>query len=261
MADAQIVFNAAEDYERFMGRWSRAIGEQFLDWVAPAKKARWLDVGCGTGAFCELIIARCAPASVNGIDPSPEQVAYAKKSVPRADFRVAGADALPFDDRTFDIVVSALVLHFLPDRAQAVREMRRVARPGGIVAGYTWRRTASATDAPYGPMKRGFEAIGATFMSSPLVPEADLPGLAATIGACGLSNVELRTFDATLGYQDFADYWDTMAIPFTPTGRSMAALDDKGRAALRAHMQKALPVAADGAIRYSATAVAFKATA
>jgi len=81
MADVKIVFNAAEDYERFMGRWSRAIGEQFLNWVRPSKNARWLDVGCGTGAFSELIIKRCAPASVNGIDPSPEQIAYAKKTV------------------------------------------------------------------------------------------------------------------------------------------------------------------------------------
>ena len=72
MADNTTVFNAADDYERFMGRWSRVIGEKFLNWLAPPANARWLDVGCGTGAFSELIAKRCAPASLAGIDPSPD---------------------------------------------------------------------------------------------------------------------------------------------------------------------------------------------
>jgi ubiquinone/menaquinone biosynthesis C-methylase UbiE len=74
MAEVKIAFDAADDYERFMGRWSRAVGEEFLAWLAPPTSARWLDVGCGTGAFSALI-QRCAPTSIVGIDPSPEQVA------------------------------------------------------------------------------------------------------------------------------------------------------------------------------------------
>ena len=75
MAEARIAFDAAEDYERFMGAWSRAIGERFLAWLGAPRAARWLDVGCGTGAFSELVLRLCAPASLTGILPSPEQIA------------------------------------------------------------------------------------------------------------------------------------------------------------------------------------------
>jgi ubiquinone/menaquinone biosynthesis C-methylase UbiE len=113
MADNTTVFNAADDYERFMGRWSRALGEKFLDWFGAPSGARWLDVGCGTGAFSELIARRCAPSSINGIDPSPEQVAYAREHFPRFRFEVGDSAAMPFPDGEFDVVASALVIHFI----------------------------------------------------------------------------------------------------------------------------------------------------
>ena len=89
-------FTDGDAYERFMGRWSRTAGETFLDWLALPPGLRWLDVGCGTGAFTELLIARCAPAMVDGIDPSEDQIAYARKTPgrgarPPAQRRCAGA--------------------------------------------------------------------------------------------------------------------------------------------------------------------------
>src|SRR5215210_4435402 len=101
MADNTTVFNAADDYERFMGRWSRAIGEKFLAWLAPPLDARWLDVGCGTGAFSELIQRRCAPQSIVGIDPAPAQVEYAQKKFPTVSFQVADSIDMPFGDDEF----------------------------------------------------------------------------------------------------------------------------------------------------------------
>src|SRR5437870_180103 len=119
MPSTQITFDAADDYERYMGRWSRAIGEKFLAWLNAPKGARWLDVGCGTGAFSELILRHGAPKSLTGIDPSPEQIDFAKKQLPDLTFRVADSMALPFGQDEFDVVASALVIHFIPDRARA----------------------------------------------------------------------------------------------------------------------------------------------
>jgi ubiquinone/menaquinone biosynthesis C-methylase UbiE len=82
MAETKIVFDAADDYERFMGIWSRAIGARFLAWVGAPRNARWLDVGCGTGAFSELIMRHAAPASLTGIDPSQDQIDYVRKRLP-----------------------------------------------------------------------------------------------------------------------------------------------------------------------------------
>src|SRR4051812_36576821 len=140
MATNEIRFDDGAAYERYMGKWSRLVGESFLDWLAPKPGLRWLDVGCGNGAFTELIVERCAPAAVQGIDLSEGQLAYARtRSASRvAEFRQGDAMAQPFGDDTFDAAVMALVIFFVADPATGVAEMARVVRPGGIVAAYAW---------------------------------------------------------------------------------------------------------------------------
>lgn len=110
MAEAGFFIDAAA-YERLMGRWSRAAGEQFLDWLSLPQGLRWLDAGCGTGAFTSLVLERCAPCAMSAIDLSDDQITYAKKSLTAdaLDFRVGDAQCLPFADRTFDVAVMALV--------------------------------------------------------------------------------------------------------------------------------------------------------
>src|SRR5689334_24915544 len=94
MGNEEIRFDDGAAYERYMGTWSRLAGEAFLDWVAPKPGGRWLDVGCGNGAFTELIFERSAPASVKGIDPSEPQLEYARKRFAErpAEFLKADAD-------------------------------------------------------------------------------------------------------------------------------------------------------------------------
>jgi ubiquinone/menaquinone biosynthesis C-methylase UbiE len=129
-------FEDAKGYERLMGSASRAAGSVFLEWLDPPAGARWLDVGCGTGAFTGLIIDRCSPRSVHAIDPSKPQIEHARRQLSgmRVDLRVADAQALPFKDAAFDLAACALTINFVPDRTRALSEMCRVVRPGGFVA-------------------------------------------------------------------------------------------------------------------------------
>jgi SAM-dependent methyltransferase len=258
---AQVTFNDADAYERYMGRWSRAIGETFLAWLAPPNNARWLDLGCGTGAFTGLILKHCAPASVTGIDPAPAQVEHARKNYPAADFHIGDSMALPFGDDTFDVVASALVLHFIPDRTKALAEMRRVAPPGGLVSGYTWERSPTSKGAPYVPMMKGLQSIGVEPTTSPTVPEADLDGLRESVMRAGFHDINVTIIEATQSYRDFDDYWQVQTMAFHPIGKSVAALGDKQRGELRDAMRKMLPPDSDGKITYKARAVAFKARA
>jgi ubiquinone/menaquinone biosynthesis C-methylase UbiE len=126
-------FTDGQAYERLMGRWSRIAAETFLHWLDAPKNLNWLDVGCGNGAFTEELIARCAPAAISAIDPSDEQLAYARTrpSVKMTEFRVGDGENLPFDDGTFDVAVMALVISFLRDPNKAAAEMARVVRPDG----------------------------------------------------------------------------------------------------------------------------------
>jgi SAM-dependent methyltransferase len=259
MAEAKVTFDAAGDYERFMGRWSRSIGEEFLNWFDPAAGGRWLDVGCGTGAFSELILRRCAPQSLVGIDPSPAQIDYVRRLLPDQTFRVADSMDLPFGDDEFDVVASALVIHFIPDRGKAFAEMWRVLRPGGLVGGYTWKRTPATDFAPYVPMLRGVESIGGEALRSPVVPEGSADGMRATLAAAGFGDIAMTEFEISQTFRDFDEYWEVQTLPFSPPGKSVARLDDAQRARLRDHMREVLPTEKDGSITYSATALAGKA--
>src|SRR5262245_54081919 len=110
MTDA-IRFEDGAAYERYMGKWSQLVGATFLDWLAPRTGLRWLDVGCGNGAFTEMAIGRCVPASVDGIDPSEEQLSFARTraATRAARFHRADAMALPFGGAAFDVAVMPLV--------------------------------------------------------------------------------------------------------------------------------------------------------
>jgi SAM-dependent methyltransferase len=257
MADTTTVFNAADDYERFMGRWSRAIGERFLGWLKPPPNARWLDVGCGTGAFSELIAAGCAPGTLAGIDPSPEQIGYAREHFPRFQFEVADAAAIPFPDAAFDVVASALVLHFIPDRRAAFAEMRRVLATGGIVGGYTWKREGMKEFAAYAPVINGLAAIGVSPPHSVPVEESSVAGMIDSLEAAGFGDVEAIEIEVGQTYPDFEQYWRAQIVPFSRSGKAVLALDDARRERLREYLRETLP-AADGTITYSALAVAGK---
>ena len=152
-------FTDGETYERLMGRWSRSVGVQFLDWLDLPKGLRWLDVGCGNGAFTEVLAAHVTPSELTGVDPSKEQIAFAKirEGAKLAQFRVGDAQALPFSDGSFEVAIMALVISFVPDPAKAVSEMARVVRPGGMVAAYMWD---SSNSSPHGPLYATMSALG-----------------------------------------------------------------------------------------------------
>src|SRR5262249_25691190 len=125
MAEQSIRFQDGDAYDRGMSPWSQLAGQLFLEWFAPPAGLRWLDVGCGTGAFTELIIQSCAPVETQGVDPNESQLAVARvRSGARgAVFAPGDAMALPFDSGRFDAAVMALVVYFVPDPAKGVAEM------------------------------------------------------------------------------------------------------------------------------------------
>src|SRR6185312_9135920 len=133
-------WSSGDAYEPYVGRWSRLVAQQFLLWLDVAPGSAWLDVGCGTGALTQAILSEAQPHAVRGLDLSPDYVAYARKHAPdlRAQFAVADAQALPEAAATYDAVVSALALNFVPQPERAAAEMARVTHKPGVVAAYVW---------------------------------------------------------------------------------------------------------------------------
>jgi trans-aconitate methyltransferase len=254
-------WSSGSAYESYIGRWSRLVAPVFLDWLVIPPGRRWLDAGCGTGALTEAILARCQPSSVVGVDPSEPFVAHARTSVvdARATFEVGTAAETGLADDDVDVVVSALVLNFVPDVSATLAEARRVLSPGGVVAGYVWdyaegmqllRRfwdSAAAVD----PAARVMDE-GARFEHA--APEP----LAAAFAAAGLSAVDVRPIDISTVFVDFNDLW-TPFLGGTGVGPAyVASLGEVARDALRRRLQASLDVEPDGSIRLMARAWAVR---
>src|SRR5512146_2937651 len=126
-------------YERYVGRWSRRVAPLFLSWLQIPLGRRWVDVGCGTGALCAAILDHCAPSSVAGVEPSEGFLETARENLAkRAALHLGSATAIPLEDSSADVVVSGLVLNFIPDQRAALAEMARVTGGAGTIGAYVW---------------------------------------------------------------------------------------------------------------------------
>jgi len=259
--DAAIRFDDGAAYECFMGRWSRAAGVLFLDWLAPPTQARWLEIGCGSGAFTALIHERCHPAAIVALDPAPAQIAYARRRMDANGimFHVAAAEALPCSDASQDIVVSALALNFIADRPTALREMRRAARAGGIIAGYVWDFAGGRT--PHAPLVVALRRLGIDGPPPPGGVDCALAALQSLFAGAGLAGIETAVLDIETTYPDFAAFWSAQTPSFSPTSRLIARMTAAQRAGLFDTLRATLPVRPDGSIAYPARAHAVKARA
>jgi ubiquinone/menaquinone biosynthesis C-methylase UbiE len=248
---------SGRSYESYVGRWSRVVAAEFVARLAVPPGARWLDVGAGTGALTETVLDCCAPAEVVGVEPSDAFRAYAATQVPdtRASFRAGSAQALPVDDHAFDVVVSGLVLNFVPDRPAALAEMRRAARPGGTIAAYVW-------DYP------GEMQLMTHFWAAAVALDSDALSLdeAARFDFCrpeplralftdaGLSDVDVDEIVVPTDFPDFDAYW-TPFLGGTGTAPAYAmSLSEKDRTALADALRARLPTADDGSIHLTARA-------
>ncbi len=257
MTAEPIRFNNGATYERFMGVWSQKAGHAFLDWLAPASAWHWLDVGCGNGAFTELLAMRCAPSAIEGIDPSMAQLTFAKQRPALRDvcFREGDAMALPLTDNSVDAAVMPLVIFFVPDPAKGVAEMVRVVRPGGSVSAYAWDMPGGGF--PYAMLQQALRDSGVDVPAPPNMQVSSLDGLTALWKEAGLVDVATHIITVERTFADFDDYWITVQGGPSVSG-AFAALGAEVVMAFKARVHGLLPVAADGSITVSARANAVK---
>ena len=257
MANQSIRFEDGDAYERAMTPWSQLAGRTFLEWLAPPAGLRWLDVGCGTGAFTELVLQRCAPVETQGVDPHEAQLAVARvrPCAGGAVFLQGDAMALPFDAGRFDAAVMALVIFFVPDPAKGVTEMARVVRPGGLVAAYGWDVLGGGF--PFDPVWVETRAAGVT---PPLPPNPGAAGMASLLDlwtGAGLHSVETREIVVERTFANFEQYWSTSTI----TGSVRPPLDAMTideREKLKARVRTRLQADAMGRLTHRARANAVK---
>ena len=257
MTQQPIRFDDGAAYERLMGIWSQKIGQIFLGWLAPAAGQSWIDVGCGNGAFSELLMQNCAPAEIQGIDPSEGQLAFARvRAGARGTiFQQGDAMALPFDAARFDVAVMALVIHFVPEPARGVAEMERVVRPGGTVTAYVWDQLNGGS--PTDPVNAELRAMGFTPLYPPSINASPLEALRGLWTGVGLQGIETHVITAERTFRDFDDFWTST----TGTGTLkpvLATMDAVAITQLQARVRARLPADPQGRITYASRANAIK---
>ena len=258
MSEAPSHFADGAAYERLMGRWSQLVGTTFLEWLGLPQGLKWLDVGCGNGAFTETLISQNAPGEVIGIDPSEGQLAYARSrpGAKIAKFQMAGAQHLPFPDNSFDVAVMPLVITFVPDPVEAVREMKRVVRPGGTVAAYMWDIAGGGL--PLEPIRAAMRSMGQDEANPPGFQASREDRMRAVWEQNGLTETETRLIRIRITYASFDDFWTSNSVPVGPSGVAIAKLSDDKKEELKNLLRGRLPSAGDGTISYEPFANAVK---
>jgi ubiquinone/menaquinone biosynthesis C-methylase UbiE len=257
MAEQEIRFDDGAAYERMMGIWSRIAGNVFLDWIAPRSGLRWIDVGCGNGAFTELIVARCAPAVVHGIDPSEGQLTFARTRLAAgvAEFHQGDAMALPFPNDGFDAAVMALVIFFVPDPTKGVAEMSRVVRPGGMVAAYAWDIPGGGL--PNEPIQAEMRAMGIKPLLPPNANAARIDALRDLWTGAGLDAIETHEIPIQRTFESFDDFW-TSSLLGGGVGPVIAAMPSSDVELLKTRVRSRLPTDATGHVTVNALANAVR---
>ncbi|HXX25628.1 MAG TPA: methyltransferase domain-containing protein [Pseudolabrys sp.] len=257
MAEPQIRFDDGAFYERMMGVWSRLAGEIFLDWVASVPGLRWVDVGCGNGAFSELIVERCAPASVDGVDPSEGQLAFAQtRPASRvAKFTQGDAMALPYPKASFDVATMALVIFFVPDPAKGVAEMVRVLRPGGLAAAYAWDMHGGGF--PWTIVQKEIAALGHKLMFPPSADASRIEAMRALWQGAGFTDVETRAIAVQRTF-DSVDEFLSIGLNTPSIGPVVKAMPANDVEALKTRLRAQLRPDKDGRVTLSAKANAVK---
>ena len=251
-------WTAGDLYEPYVGRWSRLVAREFVDWLALPAGIDWLDVGCGTGALSQAIVERADPRSLRGIDASPAFLAGARRSVSdsRARFDTGDARSLPFEARSVDAAVSGLALNFVPE---AAAELARVVRPGGCVAAYVWDYAEGME-----LMRRFWDAAVALDAAATELDEARRfpicrpEPLARLFADAGLDDVAVRAIDVPTVFRDFDDYWGPFLGGQGPAPGYALSLPEPRRDALRDRIRSTLPFADDGSIPLTARAWAVR---
>jgi len=253
-------WSAGRSYDHYMGRWSRKIAAEYLTWLNPEKASDWLEIGCGTGALTSAILQNCAPFSVLATDASEDFVHHVREIIkhPKVEFKAAPAQALPAEDNSIDIVTSALVLNFVPDRTAALKEMQRVLKPGGMLSFYIWDYPGGGIgfiDA-FWKAAATLDPKAAALDEGARFPYCTADGMAKLCAEAGLPDPDIAPIEIATEFPDFEAFWHPFTLGAGPAPGYCGSLTEEQQQALKTRLYEELDDG--GPVRLKAKAWAVK---
>ena len=237
----------ADAYDRHVGRYTDELATGLIRVAQVAPGQRALDIGCGPGAVTRALAAALGAENVTAIDPSEPFAAACRDRVPGADVRVGAAEQLPFEDAAFDVVLSQLVVNFMDDAPQALSEMSRVTKPGGVVAAAVWDYAEGMTFLRhFWDAARAVDPDAAARDEGMVMRYCSPPELEALWSGAGLHDVSTGELHASASYDSFEEMWQPLETGLGPSGAYAKALDPDRRAALKRTFHELLGSPAGG---------------
>jgi len=252
---------SGEAYEQFMGRWSRRLAKEFVDWLNPHSSWNWLEVGCGTGALTQAICLNADPAAVAACDPSAQFVAFARRSFnhPAATFLEAGAGELPRHEAGFDAAVSGLVLNFIPAPAEAVQAMSSRLRPGGMLAACVWDYAEGMQFLRiFWETAVEMDSEAAELDERRRFPICQPEALVELLECAGLERVDSQALEIATVFPDFDSFWAPFLGGTGSAPTYVGSLHPTAREKLRLRLKQRLVPDGDGPIQLTARAWAVR---
>ena len=256
-------WKSANSYEDYMGRWSRLVAPRFLAWLGIPPQRSWLDVGCGTGALTQAILSTADPKNVKGIDPSETFVAYARAQAgdKRASFVAGCLEEIASRAEKFDVIVSGLVLNFLPNPQNGLELMKRATSDHGTVAAYVWNYSTGMQLLSYfWDTAAELDTERAALHEGRRFAICEPQALKELYEGAGLNNISVKSLEIPTVFRDFDDYWQPFTWGQGPTGTYCATLDEQQQQVLMERTRTRLPVKTDGTISLTARAWAIRGT-
>ncbi len=250
-------WTSGSHYDQWMGRWSRLLAHEFLNWLDLPAGLRWLDVCCGSGVIAEAMVERNPPASIVGIDASPEQINFARqhRAQPNVTFQTGDVMALPFPDATFNVVVCGLGLNYTPSPVGALEEFCRVTAPGGTIAVYVWDYAQGARFLrEFWDTAIAIDSEAAASDQGRRFPICTEKGLRNIFEQARLEQLSLTALDIVTRFTSFDDYWEPLLTGQGSAPNYLATRDKQTQSVIRERLRATLPANAQGAIELPARA-------
>ena len=221
-----------ESYDDFMGRYAVLLAPLFAEFAGVRDGQRVLDVGAGTGALTRELMAR--GAEVVAAEPSPEFTRALRARFPTIEVHEAPAEKLPLADESFDTALAQLVVAFMADAGEAMRELSRVAERVAICM---WG--VEEVDM-FAAIDRTARVIGADRAERNAQRFRKPQELYDLLLGVGLKNIESAELDVTASYADFDDFWHALSRQVGPAGAWLTRLDERQRALVQDELHRQL---------------------
>ena len=239
-----------DDYEHFMGRWSWQVAIRFLQWLNISSGQTWLDLGCGTGVLTRAVIERHKPHIAIGLDYSLDFVQYATPKNTKGIFLNADGSVLPFERGCLDVIVSGLALNFIPQSEQALAEMNRIVRSGGVVAAYVWDYADKMEFLRYfWDAVVELDESAQSLHEGNRFPTCHPDALLQLWQGAGFNNISVEAIDVPTVFSDFESYWQPFTLGNFPAPKYVSSISESQQKKLRDTLQASIPVEKDGSIQ------------